>query len=301
MAVVGLLLSASGAFCQSWTIGNEQIERTVTFDPAIWPGYATAHRSRPPTRNSSPQVRPVRRPALEFSFACNGQSLNGSTFRLVKADEEHDCRTESLSPSFSRARRFLWRYRPSTTCTMAIQPSANIWFCAIRVPRSFIFHTSNIEAIAPSVRQPENETTLNTQYGTIPREIFYTGRSEDAGLLVANGRAGIGFAILSEVPGYMKRTEIGGWNDPEHVHIGVLYDTDLMPFERSVGPGHEFETAAVSLVTYRNGDGFRDPHWILPSYTSKILMRRIDEKGAPWIYNTWEPFERGINREPSCN
>ncbi len=81
---------------------------------------------------------------------------------------------------------------------------------------------------------PENETTLLTQYGTIPREIFYTGRSEDAGLLVANGRTGTGLAIISEVPGYMKRTEIGGWDDPDRVRIGVLYDTDLMPFERTL-------------------------------------------------------------------
>jgi alpha-galactosidase len=26
-------------------------------------------------------------------------------------------------------------------------------------------------------------------------------------------------------------------------------------------------------------------------------MRRIDSQGAPWIYNTWEPFEREINSE----
>ena len=37
---------------------------------------------------------------------------------------------------------------------------------------------------------PANEITLLTQYGTVPREIFYTGRSEDAGLLVANGLTG---------------------------------------------------------------------------------------------------------------
>jgi hypothetical protein len=53
----------------------------------------------------------------------------------------------------------------------------------------------------------------------------------------------------------------------------------------------------VSLLTYKNGDGFRDPHWVLPSYTAKVLMRRVDKQGAPWIYNTWEPFERGINRD----
>jgi alpha-galactosidase len=95
----------------------------------------------------------------------------------------------------------------------------------------------------------------------------------------------------------MKRTEINGWNDADRVGIRALYDTDLMPFERSVAPGEEFSTAAVSLLTYRNGDGFRDPHWVLPTYTAKILMRRVDAKGAPWIYNTWEPFQRKVGTD----
>ena len=67
----------------------------------------------------------------------------------------------------------------------------------------------NVETLELAIG-PENEMTLLTQYGTVPREIFYTGRSEDAGLLVKNATTGDGMAIVSEVPGYMKRTEIGG-------------------------------------------------------------------------------------------
>ena len=50
-------------------------------------------------------------------------------------------------------------------------------------------------------------------------------------------------------------------------------------------------------MAYRNGDGFNDPHWVLPSYTAQVLERRVDAQGPPWIYNTWEPFERGINHD----
>ena len=80
----------------------------------------------------------------------------------------------------------------------------------------------------------------------------------------------------------MKRTEIGGWDDADYVRIGVLYDTDLMPFERALAAGEEFTTAAVSLVTFRNGDGFQDPHWRLPSYTAQVLSgasTRRDRRG----------------------
>jgi alpha-galactosidase len=138
---------------------------------------------------------------------------------------------------------------------------------------------------------------LNTQYGAISREIFYTGRSEDAALLIANGRTGMGFAVISEVPGYMKRTEVDGWFDAGHVGIHVLYDTDLMPFARTLAQGEEFTTAAVSTIAFKKGDGFRDPQWVLPSYTATVLMRRVDAKGAPWIYNTWEPFQRSVTRD----
>ncbi len=154
----------------------------------------------------------------------------------------------------------------------------------------------NIESLALELGHA-NEVTLLTQYGAVPREIFYTGRSEDACLLLANGLTGRGIAVMNEVPGYMKRTEIGGWDDPEYTRIGVMYDTDLMPFERTLAPGEEFTTASASLAPFRRGDGFHDPQWRLPSYTAQVVERRVDRTGPPWIYNTWEPFERRINRE----
>ena len=65
-----------------------------------------------------------------------------------------------------------------------------------------------------------------------PAGDFYTGRSEDAGVMVMNGRTGDGGAILNEVPGYMKRTEVAGWDAENSIRVSVMYDTDVMPFER---------------------------------------------------------------------
>ena len=177
-----------------------------------------------------------------------------------------------------------------------ILQSASTWHCAILGNDPLHLSHLNIESIGISLG-PENETILLTQYGAIPREIFYTGRSEDAGLLLLKWQTGAGIGILSEVPGYMKRTEIGGWDDPEQVRIGVLYDTDLMPFERTLSMGEEFTTAGVSLVSFSSGEGFHDPHWVLPGYTAEVLIRRVNTQGPPWIYNTWEPFERAINHD----
>jgi alpha-galactosidase len=290
LLTVGLLLSASSALCQSWTIGNDRIERTVTFDSAT--GLVTQRLTDLTTHTD---LIAVGKPGLEFAFACNGQNLNGSMFRLVKADQGTLPDGKSLtilleSKTFPLQVSVVYRVYDG-------QPAIRKWL-VLKNTGSEPLHVSHltIEAIAPSVGL-SNETVLNAEYGAAPRETFYTGRSEDAGLLVSNAHTGDGFAIVSEVPGYMKRTEINAWYDPGRVQLRVLYDTDLMPFERTLAPGTEFKTAATSLVTFRNGDGFHDPHWVLPSYTSAVLQRKSVAHGAPWIYNTWEPFERSINRD----
>src|SRR6185503_11689667 len=123
---------------------------------------------------------------------------------------------------------------------------------------------------------PENEMTLWTQYGSVPREIFYTGRSEDAAIMVVNARTGHGVAILNEVPGYMKRTEVAGWDAGNSIRVSGMYDTDLMPFERRLAAREEFTTASISLLPFKRDDGFNDPRWRVPSYSAGILERRID-------------------------
>jgi alpha-galactosidase len=231
----------------------------------------------------------------EFSFLCNGQRCTGSgpAFGLVSAEESALAKGNALT---IRLRHKSLALEVDVVYSVYPGHSAVRKHLVLRNVGDAPLHFShlNIESLGISLG-PENETTLLTQYGTIPREIFYTGRSEDAGLLLANGLTGTGIAVLSEVPGYMKRTEISGWDDPHQMRIGVLYDTDLMPFERTLKAGEEFTTASASLVTFRNGDGFHDPHWQLPSYTAEVLMRRVNAQGPPWIYNTWEPFERSIN------
>jgi alpha-galactosidase len=271
LLTVVLCLSASGAFGQSWTIGNDRIERTVTFDSVS--GLKTQQIADLTTHTDFISPGKLgRRSTAEFSFVCNGETLTGASFQLLKADQSSVPGGKSLivhlrSKTFPLEVSVVYRVYDG-------HPAIRKWL-VLRNSGATALHLShmNIEAIAPSVG-PSNETVLNAQYGATPRESFYTGRSEDAGILVANARTGDGFAILSEIPGYMKRTEVDAWSDPGRVHVGVLYDTDLMPFERSLGSGKEFKTAAVSLLTFRNGDGFSDPHWVLPTYTAGFLQRK---------------------------
>jgi alpha-galactosidase len=290
-ALVLLLPFAASALAQTWTIGNADIERSIAFGPAT--GLATQRLTDLGTHTE--YIVSGIKPPAEFSFACNGETVTGasSEFELVSGRQSTlpngklltiDLRSKKFPLEVSVFYR-IYDGHPAIRKWLVLR---NTGSAPLRLTHM------NIEAIAPSVGPP-NETVLNTQYGAIPRETFYTGRSEDAGLLVSNARTGDGFAVISEVPGYMKRTEITAWY-PGGVRIGVMYDTDLMPFEHSLSPGAAFKTAAVSLITYRNGDGFHDPRWVVPSFTAAVLERKLDRRGAPWIYNTWEPFQRKINR-----
>jgi alpha-galactosidase len=286
----------SAAGVQRWTVGNEQIERTLSFTPGE--GLTTDNLTDSMTRTNF--IHPTtsgRLMTYEFSFKCNGQMFRGTDapFELLGADNSTFARGKSLTVRLRQKALDLnvainyrvYNGHPAIRKSLALVNTGKV---SLRISHL------TIEAVGISLG-PEYEMGLDAQYGSTPREMFYTGRSEDAALMLTNSRTRAGIAVVSEVPGYMKRTEIAGWDDADDVRITALYDTDLMPFERVIAPGETFTTAGVSLITYRRGDALRDPRWVMPSYTADVLMRRVNAQGPPWIYNTWEPFQRGINHE----
>jgi len=293
-------LQSEGSEGQRWTIGNELVQRVVAFDAGN--GLFTQQLSSVATKTALIAGGHLRRSeAREFSFECDGQECAGTSgdFDLIGAEksaaESGSARGESLTV---RLRHKTLPLDVAVVYSVYDGQPAFRKHLALRNTGGSPLHLShmNLEAISVALGAAD-EMTLLTQYGSVPRETFYTGRSEDACLLLANGRSGDGLAVMNEVPGYMKRTEIGGWDGRGSTPIGVMYDTDLMPFERTLAPGETFTTASASLIPYRSGDGFNDPQWRLPSYTAQVLERRIDADGPPWIYNTWEPFQRRINHD----
>ena len=276
---------------QTWTIASDLISRTLAFHPET--GLSTRHFSAQANFIGPDEEHP----AAEFSFRLNGQVCTGTnaSFTLIDA-----------TPSTLPNRNALTIRLSHKQLPLEVSVVYRVYAGHPAMRKHLVFtntgstplHLShlNIESLSLALG-PASELTLLTQYGAVPRETFYTGRSEDACLLIANSLTGIGVAILTEVPGYMKRTEVEGFYDPHHVRIGVMYDTDLMPFERALAPGEQFTTAAASLIAFQNGVAFNDPHWLLPSYTAQVLERRVDAQGPPWIVNTWEPFTRHVNHD----
>ena len=108
-----------------------------------------------------------------------------------------------------------------------------------------------------------------------------------------NTLTGEGLAVINEAPGYLKRTGVGSnWSES----FQVMYDTDLFPFGRTLQPQETFESAKSSLVLFHDNDGFADSRWSVPGYVAYVISRRHGTRATPWIYNTWEPFQRRIDQ-----
>ena len=299
-SVCGPSLLGEGAQQQAWSIGNALIRRDVAYAPGVGL-YTTQIADVATGTNLLAAVADARRLAAEFSLLCDGQECrsNGGVFELVDTREDSG---QSKRTRVVRLRHSKLPLEVSAVYSVYDGHAASRKHLVLKNTGSTALKITHlqIDNLALALG-PENEMTLLAQYGAVPREIFYTGRSEDAGLMVANGRSGTGVAILNEAPGYLKRTEVAGWDAPDAVRVCAMYDTDLMPFERRLAPGEELTTASASLIPFRRGDAFNDPRWRVPGYAAAVLERRVDQSGPPWIYNTWEPFERGINEQISLD
>ena len=282
----------------TWTLENDLIRRDISFHPGI--GLFTSQLSDKATRTDPLlRSRDIAKARPEFSFNCDGKPCTSNTgdFELLDATRAATSAGSSLSVRLKHKTFPLEVTAIYTLYTGHAASRKSIRFKNTGSAPLRITHLA-IETLEFALG-PESEITLFAQYGAVPREIFYTGRSEDAGLMIQNARTGIGIAVINEVPGYMKRTEVAGWDADNTVRVSAMYDTDIMPFERRLAPAEEYTTASISLLPFRREEGFNDPRWRVPSYTSAILERRINKQGPPWIYNTWEPFERGINQQIS--
>jgi alpha-galactosidase len=283
---------------EGWAVGNALIRREMGFRPGV--GLYTKQISNSATiTDLLDPGKDIAKARPEFSFNCDGKlcNSNGGDFELVGVSDTSTSNGKTLSVRMKHKNiplevtALYSIYTGHGACRKSLVLK-NTGDAPLRITHLMI------ETLELGLG-PENEMTLWAQYGAVPREIFYTGRSEDAGVMVINGRTGDGVAILNEVPGYMKRTEVAGWDAENSIRVSVMYDTDVMPFERRLGPGEVFTTAGASLLPFRRDDGFNDSRWRVPSYSAEVLERRIDKRGPPWIYNTWEPFERGINEKIS--
>ncbi|HEV2425613.1 MAG TPA: glycoside hydrolase family 36 protein [Terriglobia bacterium] len=286
----------TGADGRSWTIGNERVERQLRFDGTSGL-YTASWRNKTTATDFMKDAAARRRWGREFAFIADGKQYAGSGGSREGGFEFRSAGEADTAPAGKELRLLLesrdGRFR--VTVHYAVydgHPVVRKWIEITNLSDGratlthLIFEAANI---APA---PPSDTQVAAFYGVEPRESFYTGRVDDAAITVRGSRRGENFIVMNEAPGYLKRTEIDpGWGGG----VEVMYDTDLFPFERALAPRETFTSAKSSIAFCQDGAGMADPHWVMPSYTSEVLLKKGSAYRPPWIYNTWEPFERGIN------
>ena len=287
------VLVRTGADGRSWTIGNSLVERELHFDSER--GLRTVSWRHKLTGTDFISAAGRNRYAgSEFSFRADGDSFAGSqgpAWEFVGAETQGLGSSGKLLIIKLKAKG---RPLEVSVCYAVYEehPVVRKWIAITnRGEKEITLSHLSFEAvnIAPG---PASVLQASAFYGGQPREIFFTGRVDDAAVLERNSRTGEGFVVMNEAPGYLKRTELSGWGEG----VEAMYDTDLFPFERRLRSGETFTSAKSSIAFCAEGRGTADPRWVMPSYTSQILMRKGADYQPPWIYNTWEPFERGITR-----
>lgn len=296
-----LFLALSSAMAQHsapranrWVLNNGVVSRTIVFDAGdgmvtqSWKNLTDGKEFIDTAQETMDSY------CREFRFSVNDRAYTAtsSQFTVAHAEESTDSAgTRHLDLTLAT------RDGKITVTAHYLLPSGATGirqFLSIRNDESQPVVLSHLsvacEPIAPA--QP-NDLLAYGGYGEDPREIFFTGRADDVAILLENAVTGDGVAVLSEVPGVLRRTEvgvIGKWHQWEP-GVDAMYDTDLFPFERTLAPGETFTTAAVSFLLYRRGTA-QDPHWLIPEYVLANIAR--PESAPRWMYNDWEPFQAKI-------
>ncbi|MGB7135219.1 MAG: alpha-galactosidase [Acidobacteriaceae bacterium] len=277
-----------------WTLGNRFVRREIAFDHQglenlHWQNLADAREF------VDPALEHLDGYCHEFRFDANGRAYTGNAaFSLVHAQPATDPagdRTLDLDLASTDGALTVTLHYALPADSTAIRQSLTI---TNRRSQPMVLSQLSI-ACEPLEPAPPADLLAYGGYGETPREIFFTGRSDDVAILLESARTGDGVAVLSEVPGVLKRTEvgvIGKWHQWEP-GVVAMYDTDLFPFERTLAPGETFDSAAVSFLLYRRGTA-QDPHWLIPQYVVHHVARPVPSEAPRWMFNTWEPWETKI-------
>ena len=273
-----------------WSIGNELVERTIAFSDKT--GLRTeALIYKTPGRNFTAHSRERNRFGDEFGFQANDRLFNGARSFHFNAAEAQDIRG-------GKQLRIQLTSQDSPLAVSVFyavydgHAAVRKWICITNLGNAPVYLKNlHFEALTAAPGKL-TELQVSAGYGVIPQALFFTGRVSDACITIRNALTGEGLAVINEAPGYLKRTEVGSnWSES----FQVMYDTDLFPFGRTLQPQETFESAKSSLVLFQDDHGFADARWSIPGYVTRIISRRHGTSATPWIYNTWEPFQRRID------
>jgi len=275
---------------KTWDISNGMISKRITFNSKqglkvlAWKDLSTGHNFIDPQLDQ----------CNEFQLSADKKSISGSSqdvsFKDSRRSELSDG-TQTLELTFKAktaplnitVHYELAKDQPAIRQFLTITNTGNTNILLENL-------TISCGMITPGL---ERDLIAFGGYGEQPRETYFTGRVNDVLVMLENAKTGIGWAVLNEAPGNMRRTEVGQlgmW----HPSFAAMYDTDLFPFQRTLAPQETFTTAGASVLFYQRNTAF-DPHWRIPKYVRERIAHYKSEQNPNWIYNTWVPWFGAID------
>jgi alpha-galactosidase len=295
---------------KGWSIGNELVERELVFDPETGL-HSVVWKSKVTGTDFLQRARDEHQWGNEFSVKVDAATLPGAIstadhaampkpvsketaqFDLIGSDHHQINRSGAALEIKLKAKSAPVEVSVFYA-TYPGHPVIRKWIAVTNRGASPVTLSHLIFESVHLVAGPPKFLELDGLYGAQPREIFFTGRAEDPAIVERDVHTGEGFIVMNEAPGSLKRTETNGWGIGD---LQVMYDTDLIPFERRIEPGETFTSAKSSIALFADNHGFADSRWVMPSYTSEIIKRTGAAWQPLWIYNSWEPLHHTINAQ----
>ena len=280
----------------SWKIGNGLVERTLLYAPMHglyterWEHKLTGTNFLVPMPKDE-EWRKEQQWRVEFEFYSGNDQLMGATpgpaahFDLIGSETSEIIPGGKLLEIKLRAKN-----KPIEVSVFYVvyagHPVVRKWISVTnRGKESVLLNRLSFEKL-DLVVAPPSEQLIWGYYGVHPREIFFTGRVEEPAIVEMNPRTQEGFVIMNEAPGWIKRTQMINFGEG----VSVMYDTDLFPFKRSLKPGETFTSAKSGIAFFIKDRGMADSRWVMPWYTSQIILKKGNAYTPPWFFNTWDPF-----------
>src|ERR1039458_9153386 len=201
----------------SWTIGNNLVEREVRFSAQH--GLSTeSWRSKVTGTDFMRVTGRTESRGREFAFTADGHAYAGWGAGAGGGFELESHSIAEAAPS-GKDLRIVLRSRDGrlrVTVHYAVyagHPVIRKWIEISNVSAAplslshLVFEAVNLAPAAPDALE------VSVFYGQEPREIFYTGRVDDAAITVRSSHSGEGYVVMNEAPGYLKRTEMVDWGE----------------------------------------------------------------------------------------
>jgi alpha-galactosidase len=282
---------------RTWQLGNSLVEREIRFAPnhglytENWVHKVTGTDFLREKLPAEAKWKTESMWRVEFEFYAGKDRLQGATPGPEADFEFVDSEIRDIAPSGKLLAVHLRAKKKAIEVTSYYavytgHPVIRKWIAITNrgdqevVLNQLVFELQDLQAAPPS------EQLQRYYYGNFPREVFFAGRIDDPAIVSTNPRTGEGYVVMNEAPSWMKRTYMVNFG--EGVQVG--YDTELWPFKRPLKPGETFSSAASDVAFFVDGRGFADPRWVMPSFTSAVLLKKGAAFRAPWFYNTWDPF-----------